>query len=563
MKKITRLICLISFIFFSVDALAQFPVTWTVQFQHTATLGFSNEGRRIAEDASGNIFELSDVVSDIDPNGVQGSINYHYVNITKYSSTGSILAKQNIDIKNHVTVGYNNFSAFGLEVDAAGNVYVGFALYNNTASFDVVLAKFNNTLGNIPLFMNSYSTSGSDVGIDMKVSASGTIYAIVKSVNITTAYTLIKSNPSGTAPTVVHSFPGNSVVLNSLAIDASSRAYVAGYILQGITSKNAYVAEVNTVNNSVVWSTTFSGKGVTGDDIANKITVGVDGKIYTVGTTYQGAVAGNQALVLKNSPGNPHFDFALVLRGAAISNVSGVQINASESGWVYVGSVTNTLVSVTRIPSNGIFTTPSTVSYNPVPTSQYTTINSITLTSMKISSVKNIYITGTINASGSQGDFSCCYFNKASVVFGNALVKNGGMPVEGSYSHNYEGVDISLDYGKADVYWLRNTSDAPHNTEKVELVDLNVPSPLRESNFDLKADENISLYPNPAVSEVTLQADNVITTVEVMDMTGNRVLYREINSDKSSLDISTLLPGIYLCRIQTEQGSTIKRLAVN
>ena len=548
--------------FFAVEALAQFPITWTAQFQHTSSFGYSNEGRRVAEDASGNIFILSDVTSNIDPNGVLGTINYHYVNLTKYSSTGSILAKTNVEIKDHVTVGFNNYSAFGLEVDASGMVYIGFAMWNNTANFDVVLAKYNNALNAVPLWINNYSTPGSDLGVDMKVSPSGTLYAVIKSTNITTAYTLIKGNAAGTAPTTVYTFTANSTVINSLAIDGFSRAYVAGYLTQSF-SKNVYVAEINTSNNTLVWGTTYSGKGVIGDDVANKITIGVDGKIYTVGSTFISGAQGTQTLVLRNTQGNPHFDFVKTLKGGGLINASGVQISATESGWLYIGAITTTQATVFRIPSNGVFTVPTYVTYNPTPTASFTAVTGVTLSALKVSSVKNIYITGSVSVTSASGPYTCSYFNKASVVFGNALNKSGGMPIDGSYSHNYEGVDISLDYGKADVYWLRNYWDASHNTEKVELIDLNVPSPLRETNSELNTVATISLYPNPAKNEVMVQSDDIINAVEIMDLTGNRVLFMEIKSEQALLDISTLSNGIYLCRIQTEQGSTIKRLAVN
>src|ERR1043165_1126856 len=108
MKKITRSAMIITSLLIASSSFAQFPVTWSAQFQHTSSNGYSNEGRRIAEDAAGNIFMLADATSDIDPSGVLGTITYHYTSIVKYSTTGMVLGKMNIDVKDHVVSGYNN-----------------------------------------------------------------------------------------------------------------------------------------------------------------------------------------------------------------------------------------------------------------------------------------------------------------------------------------------------------------------------------------------------------------------------------------------------------------------
>src|ERR1043166_5461440 len=100
----------------------------------------------MSEDPSGNIFVLSDNTSDIDPNGLHSMTTYHYVVLNKYSTNGVLLISQVIDVQKHITSGFNNVSAFGLEVDASGNVYVGYALWFPTTAHDVVLSKFTNTL---------------------------------------------------------------------------------------------------------------------------------------------------------------------------------------------------------------------------------------------------------------------------------------------------------------------------------------------------------------------------------------------------------------------------------
>lgn len=562
MKKITRLVIAFTTVLCGGSVYAQFSTVWNAQYQHTTSPGFSNEARRVAEDANGNIFVLADVTSDIDPLGVHGSGTYHYITLTKYSTTGAVLFNENVNIQKHLYVGFNNLSAFGLEIDAAGNVYAGYnSWFSGVNNFDVCLTKYSNNLARV--WTNTYATTGDDIGIEMKLHTSGTLYAVLKSVSGTTTYSLIESVPSNNPATLVYSFPANSAVLNALALDAGQTAYVAGYSTKG-GYKNALVGAINTTTNTLAWSSIYSPTNILGDDVANKITVGVDGNIYTVGTTYQGNLQGTQVLVLKNLPGTPRFDFIAQFGNPSL-NDQGLFINAAENGWLYAGAIaSNFQAFVYRFPSTGVSTSPSKVAFAIVPGSAFTAVTGITMTAMKVSSAKNIYITGGITATGPSGAFSCSYLNKASVVFGNALVRVGGMAVEGDFDHNLEGVDLSLDYAKTDVYWLRSYWNDLHTTERVELMDVSVPSPLREASQDVFTSNelNVSITPNPAQERVTINTDENMSGIEVLDITGNRVLYTPAQSMQTTLDVSSLATGIYFCKIRTTTSETIRRLII-
>src|SRR4029077_12631160 len=101
---------------------AQFSNLWNISYQHTAKPNFSNESRKIAQDAAGNIFVLADVTSD----GAVVGTTYHYVTLLKYSSSGTLLLQKDMNINNHVVSGFDNLSAFGLGIDGSGNVYIGY-----------------------------------------------------------------------------------------------------------------------------------------------------------------------------------------------------------------------------------------------------------------------------------------------------------------------------------------------------------------------------------------------------------------------------------------------------
>lgn len=501
---------------------------------------------------------LSDVTSDIDPFGVQGTTTYHYVIVRKYSSSGSVLATKNISIQNHISAGFNNYSAGSIKIDVAGNVYIGYSSYNANTDFDVVLAKLDNNLARV--WENFYQNTGTDNLIDMKLNTFGTLYAVIKTVvGPSISYSVIASVPSNSSSQLIVPFAPNVISISSLALDNSQAIYVGGYIVKA-GSKNAYVAAIDLTHNFITWSSSYSPKGVQGDDYVNEITVGSDGNIYAVGTSFQGNL-GDLVLVLKNTPGNPRFDFIVTLKGAG--PMKGIFINASESGWLYIGAVAyNDFIAYAyRIPSDGIFVTPGMIEFVPTPVANYNALTDITLSDMKVSSGKNIYLTGSVMADGPSGTFSCSYLFKSSVVFGNALIDAGGMPVEGDFNGNLEGVNVSLDYSKADVYQLRNFWDDAHLVEKIELIDINVPSPLRYSSTN--CDEKISLSPNPAREQLKINSAASIMQVEILNMEGALLMNETGNSKTVLLNTASLSPGIYLCKVLTENGEAIQKLVIN
>jgi len=80
--------------------------------------------------------------------------------------------------------------------------------------------------------------------------------------------------------------------------------------------------------------------------------------------------------------------------------------------------------------------------------------------------------------------------------------------------------------------------------------------PLSSSDFNLDV---IKIYPNPSTSEIFIESKrDPITKTELFNLLGERVQSLSDNTD--SIDISDLASGIYLLRIFTAQGSTVKKI---
>ena len=82
-------------------------------------------------------------------------------------------------------------------------------------------------------------------------------------------------------------------------------------------------------------------------------------------------------------------------------------------------------------------------------------------------------------------------------------------------------------------------------------------SALAVDDFTL---ENIKIYPNPA-SGNTLTIDTLEeVTISVFDILGKQVLKAQVSRGDNQIDISDLNSGIYMIRLQTENGSATKKL---
>ncbi|MCR5861589.1 T9SS type A sorting domain-containing protein [Flavobacterium sp. J372] len=73
---------------------------------------------------------------------------------------------------------------------------------------------------------------------------------------------------------------------------------------------------------------------------------------------------------------------------------------------------------------------------------------------------------------------------------------------------------------------------------------------------DFAVDNSVSIYPNPAITNVTIKASSAITSVQLYDIQG-RLL---IATNNTILDVSDRASGIYFVKVMTEKGMKIEKL---
>ena len=73
--------------------------------------------------------------------------------------------------------------------------------------------------------------------------------------------------------------------------------------------------------------------------------------------------------------------------------------------------------------------------------------------------------------------------------------------------------------------------------------------------------DNVALYPNPTNGNVTIEA-NGMSRITVVSVLGQVVFDTELNADNYILNMGQFNAGLYLVRVYTENGVTVKRVTV-
>jgi len=76
-------------------------------------------------------------------------------------------------------------------------------------------------------------------------------------------------------------------------------------------------------------------------------------------------------------------------------------------------------------------------------------------------------------------------------------------------------------------------------------------------------DNSITLYPNPANSNVNISSENVINSIELFNSLGQSVYNTNVKSREKIIDINSLSKGVYVIGVNTENGYIKKKLIKN
>ena len=76
-----------------------------------------------------------------------------------------------------------------------------------------------------------------------------------------------------------------------------------------------------------------------------------------------------------------------------------------------------------------------------------------------------------------------------------------------------------------------------------------IPTSSSEPTKSFTAKEQITISPNPATNYITVSAPMAIAKIEITNMVGQKLISQTPNNRSVDLDISNLVPGIYILKI--------------
>lgn len=71
------------------------------------------------------------------------------------------------------------------------------------------------------------------------------------------------------------------------------------------------------------------------------------------------------------------------------------------------------------------------------------------------------------------------------------------------------------------------------------------------------------LYPNPASSIINVTSKSEVATLEVYNITGKRVLVKNLSFGNNTVDVTSLKSGVYLARLASQSHLETKKLIIN
>jgi hypothetical protein len=77
----------------------------------------------------------------------------------------------------------------------------------------------------------------------------------------------------------------------------------------------------------------------------------------------------------------------------------------------------------------------------------------------------------------------------------------------------------------------------------------------------IENEANVALFPNPTSGNVTIEAAGM-SRITVVSMLGQVVYDTEVSEDTYVMNMSQFTAGMYMVRVYTESGVTVKRVTV-
>ena len=312
---------------------------WVVRFTSSGTQ--DDAGYRIALDKLGNIYVSGESYNNV-------TLGRDYCTI-KYNSYGILQWIRQ----------YSGGIVYDLIIDDSSNVYITGGNLN-----DIITIKYNSSgtqkwvsRYNGQMNQDDFALS---IGIDslLNVYVSG---SSVENTNIYGGYVIVKYNSLGNEQWVrFYEGSGNFLdVARAMKVDKSGNAYVTGYSTESGQGYNMTTIKYNTYGDTL-WSASYH-NGL--NDIANAITLDIDGNIYVTGESDGNGIVSDYTTIKYNSLGKQQWvkrydysgQYGDVPTAIIVDNIRNVYVTGSSNRdflTIKYSQLTGATINLSEIPSN-------------------------------------------------------------------------------------------------------------------------------------------------------------------------------------------------------------------
>ncbi|HRB72471.1 MAG TPA: T9SS type A sorting domain-containing protein, partial [Flavobacterium sp.] len=268
--------------------------------------------------------------------------------------------------------------------------------------------------------------------------------------------------------------------------------------------------------------------------------------------------AGGNATFTVTATNATSYQWQMSTNGTTWNNISNGGTNP-----VVSGATTNTL-TLTGVPASYNGHQFRAVVANGTCASVNSNAGTLTVNNLVITAVNDDFSANpVVNATGGvAGDVTANDLLGGAPVNDNAititLVNNGGLTgvtIDANGNVNVPAASAQGTYTLTySICEIANSTNCSTATAIVVVA-----PPMGVADFNAAS---VSIFPNPAVTTVTIKMMNNYSnaSVTVFDMNGRQVIRQNLHNEESSINVDQLEAGVYIFNIVTDQGKTTKRV---
>ena len=535
-KNTMKKFVLIVFLLLTVNCFSQTGNwLWGRQISPTGSVGSISNG--LASDILGNVYATGSFTGSATFGSITLNAAYFDFFIVKYSPTGQAIWAKSM----------GQAVPYSVATDASGNVYVT-GNFNDTIVFDTITL-VNPTGG---MFLVKYSPSGiflwaKSGGVNGSVNATSIVTDGLDNVYITgTFYApnvvfgadtlinngissmfLVKYSPSGTVLWAKCEGGGSDAYGNSVATDASGNVIVAGcYDTSIVIGSNTFISSgANDMfvakyasTGTLLWARSAGGSDW---DTGSSIATDVNGNIYMVGSFRSPTfIFGSDTLT------NAGYGDMFIVKYSPI----GSELFGKRAGGVGDEWLASISTDLSGIFVKGTFGSSSVIF--DTDTLSYTSGVNFPIYVVKYDFSLNVICATSLTSGG----------GNTSVIAADGL---GRAYMAGEFL-----VDpFIIGSDTLTITECSNLFIAKYNCDGLSNDGIN----------ELLNQENISIYPNPTSTSITIAFNKVCGNLFIYDLLGQMVYNSKLNSSTASIDLSSFAKGIYFVEVQNDGGILRKK----